>query len=288
MADLALVTARDFVKQTGIQPVLIVTTSDTLAENPEVHQHYRNDLRHMREYGKRHGFRVITKIATPGILDTFQLKVLSGRGLPSFAGMNTDCSVSLKIVPQQKLRSEIFVQLERANLKEPVTLLGTRYDESEKRSISMMIRQENSTTPVRNSDGDLILSPVCDFSTDDVFEYLGSRRQGDSYSDFKETLRLYAHAEGASCAIVAAAIQEGTAKRKKDGCGARHGCYVCQQATDKSLENMIAYDGRYGYATGLNKLNKFIRNTRYDMRRRHWIGRTIKAGYIAIALRTSI
>lgn len=283
VADLALVTARDFVKQTGIQPLLIVTTSDTLAENPEVHQHYRTDLRLMREYGKRHGFRVITRIATPGILDTFQHKVLSGRGLPSFAGMNNDCSVSLKIVPQQKLRAEIFVELEAAKLREPVTLLGTRYDESEKRSISMMIRQENAITPVRNPDGDLILSPVCDFTTDDIFLYIGTRVPGDSYSDFKETLRLYSHSEGTSCAIVAAAIQEGMSKRKKGGCGARHGCYICQAATDKSLANMIAYDDRYSYAAGLNRLNRFIRNTRYDMSRRHWIGRTIKAGYIAIA-----
>lgn len=146
----------------------------------------------------------------------------------------------------------------------------------------MLLRGENAAKPVRNTDGDLILSPICDWPTDDVFEYLATRQAGESYSDFEETLRLYAHAEGQGCAIVALAIQDGMSKRKKGGCGARHGCFVCQQATDKSLENMIEYDERYHYAGGLNKLNKFIRNTRYDWSRRHWIGRTIKAGYIAI------
>jgi DNA sulfur modification protein DndC len=58
---------------------------------------------------------------------------------------------------------------------------------------------------------------------------------------------------------------------------------VCQQAEDRSLQNMLEYDDRYSYARGLNKLNKFIRNTRYDMSRRHWIGRTIKANWICIA-----
>lgn len=180
------------------------------------------------------------------------------------------------------MRKEIFKEFGQAGLKEPVTILGTRFEESEKRSLNMMLRGENDIKPVRNSDDDLILAPICLWATDDVFEYLGSRTVGESYSDFADTLRIYAHSEGQSCAIVASVIQEGMAKRKKGGCGTRTGCWICQQATDKSLENMIQFDAMYEYASGLNKLNKFISNTRYDLTRRHWIGRTIKAGYVAI------
>ena len=45
---------------------------------------------------------------------------------------------------------------------------------------------------------------------------------------------------------------------------------------------MIAFDDRYAYAQGLNKLNKLIRATRYDWSLRHWVGRTIKGGFLEI------
>ena len=281
-ADLALTTARDFLKQTGTSPLIWVTISDTLIENPEVVEHYQKDLRKMAAFGKTHGLNLTIRIARPSLLNTWQMKVLSGRGLPSFAGTNADCSVSLKVEPQQKLRANLYSELEGRGMAEPVTCLGLRHDESEKRSIAMMLRGDNSITPMRNKDGDLVLSPIADWQEDHVFEYLATRAPGQSYSDFKDTLRIYAHSEGQACAIVAAAIQEGLSKRKKGGCGSRHGCFLCQQAEDKSLKNMIAFDERYAYASGLNKLNTYIRNTRFDWRRRHWIGRTIQAGWVKI------
>lgn len=282
VADLTLTAARLCVGRTKRPPLVIITTSDTMAENPEIAEHYLRDMQKMVAYGAKHGFRVITRIAKPALLSTWQLKVLSGRGLPSFPGSNTDCSVDLKVTPQARLRKQIYKELQDDGLPEFVTLLGTRYLESEVRAMKMTLRGENADKPVRNADGDLILAPIAMWPTDDVFEFLATRPAGGSYSNFEDTLRIYAHSEGQGCAIVASVIEEGMSKSKKGGCGTRHGCHVCQQAVDKSLENMIAYDPRYEYAAGLNKLNKFIRNTRYDWRRRHWIGRTIKAGYIAI------
>lgn len=280
-ADLVLCAARD-ASLSGIKPLVVVTTGDTLVENPEVSDLYRKELKKIAAFGKANGFQVITRIATPALLSTWQLKVLSGRGLPSFPSQNVDCSWDMKIQPQARLRKELFQKLRSDGMQEPVTVIGTRFDESDKRALKMELRGERDDVPVSNGDGDLILSPICDWSTDDVFEYLGTRGSEDAYSDFKDTLRIYAHSEGQSCAVVAAAIEEGMSKRRKGGCGARTGCHVCQQATDKSLENLIKFDDRYSYAKGLNRLNTFIRNTRYDYSRRHWIGRTIKGGYIAI------
>lgn len=280
--DLALTTARDYLQQTGRSPFIVVTMSDTLIENPEITEHAQSDLRKISAFGKTHGLRIIVKVAKPSLLNTWQMKVLTGRGLPSFPGANADCSQDLKIIPQQKLRAKLLAELENKGMEEPVTCLGLRHLESEKRSLAMMLRGDNSVTPMRNKDGDLVLSPIADWQVDDVFEYLATRTPGASYSDFKDTLRIYAHSEGQSCAIVASAIQEGLTKRKKGGCGARHGCFLCQQAEDKSLANMIAFDERYSYASGLNKLNIFIRNTRFDWRRRNWIGRTLRAGWVKI------
>lgn len=100
-ADLVLRAAQRLVKTSNIKPLVIITSSDTLMENPEMTAHCRRDLKKMKAYGDKNGFRVITRIAKPALLSTWQLKVLSGRGLPSFAGMNTDCASITKYCLRQ-------------------------------------------------------------------------------------------------------------------------------------------------------------------------------------------
>lgn len=48
------------------------------------------------------------------------------------------------------------------------------------------------------------------------------------------------------------------------------------------MRNMLEYDEQYAYMRGLYNLNRLIRNTQYDWSKRHYIGRTIQAGWIAI------
>jgi len=279
VTNLTLTAAAQAVKL-GFRPMVVVTSSDTLVESPEVTHHVRAEMAKMRLFGQRHGFTVETHIVTPSLLSTWQVKVLSGRGIPSYAGTSTDCSTDLKITPQVIYRNQLFRRI--GTHQEPVTLLGLRFQESEKRAIAMRSRRESSTCPARNASGDLVLSVIAWWCEDDVYEYIGRVASGeiDCYSDFSELKRIYAAAEGTSCMVVADALFEG--KVKKGGCGQRLGCWACQQAEDKSLEAMVAYDERYAYAKGLNRLNQFIRNIRYDWTRRHWIGRTIMEGFIAI------
>lgn len=284
-ASLVLTTAAHVVKtHPEVQCRVFATTSSTGVENPEIEVHFRNELAKMKAYAKKHGFTMGTHIATPTLASSWQLKVLSGRGLPSFPGQSSDCSVDLKVRPQKTLRRKLMKQAEAKGYGEAVTILGTRYEESERRAMLMALRQENGLVPVRNSDGDLVLSIVADWSLDHVWEYIGLVSSGliDSYTDFEETKRIYAHSAGTSCAVVADALAPKSKGASSRHCGNRHGCFTCVMAEDKSLEAMIEYDARYAYARGLNKLNKFIRATRYDWNRRHWIGRTIKGGYIAI------
>ncbi|MBG6083052.1 phosphoadenosine phosphosulfate reductase domain-containing protein [Rubrivivax gelatinosus] len=282
VAALTLNTAAAYAAQGG-KPFVIFTTGDTLVENPEIVEHYRAELAKAREFGKRHGIRVHTKIVTPSLAASFQVGLLSGRTLPSWAGAKADCTPSWKIQPQRAYRNKLFRELKAENLPEPVTMLGTRFDESERRAMHMTARGDRWDTPVRNKDGELILCPVARWTTDDIWSYVGTVSSGmcTAYTDFAETVRIYSHSAGTSCAVVADAIYDG-AKSKKGACGARHGCFVCQQAEDRSLEAMIEYDPRYEYARGLNKLNKFLRAIRYDWSRRHWVGRTIRGGFIAV------
>lgn len=280
ITDIGFRAARRF-KAEGGHPISVVGTSNTLMENPEIRAHYVSELNKMGAYARRHGLALQTAIITPTLASTWQVKILSGRGIPSFAGGKSDCTTDLKISPQIRFRKNLFEAWMKQGLPEPVTVLGVRRAESVIRAERMRERGDSAVEPVRNKDGDLVLAPIADWDELDVFEHLGNVTNGlaESYSDFKETDRIYAHSAGTSCSIVAMDTHEA---RKSPGCGARHGCWGCQKAEDKSLEAMIEFDPRYEYARGLNKLNKLIRATRYDWSRRHWIGRTIKGGYVEI------
>jgi DNA sulfur modification protein DndC len=100
------------------------------------------------------------------------------------------------------------------------------------------------------------------------------------YSNFDDTFRIYADAMATSCVIVADDMAKA---QKAKACGARHGCSLCTAVwRDHSMENMLEVDPRYAYMRGLNQLQRFLVNTRWDMNRRAWIGRTINDGWITI------
>lgn len=283
-ASLVLDAAREFVSMHQRPATVVITTSDTLVESPEIARHAKTELRKMKAYGAQHGISVTTQVVQPNLISTFQVKVLTGRGLPSFAGTQSDCTQDLKIAGQRRYRRELFKSIAQSGAPEPVTCLGTRFDESQRRRRNMLDRGERSDKPVRNTDGELVLSPICYWSVDHLTEYIGLTKSGllETYTDFAETDRIYAHSAGTNCSVIADTIAEGGKKMRRGGCGTRHGCWACQQAEDKSLENMIEFDPRYEYARGLNKLNKFLRATRYHWGLRSWVGRTIRDGYIAI------
>ena len=148
----------------------------------------------------------------------------------------------------------------------------------------MSLRGENADHPVQNKDGDWTLSPICRFNTEDVWEFIGEVASGsrESYTDFAETMRIYADAGGTSCAVVSDAMLEGLSKKKIGKCGARTGCWNCQQSYDKSLRTMVEGDPRYHYARGLVRFNEYLRAIRSDWSRRHWIGRPVHEGFLCV------
>jgi 3'-phosphoadenosine 5'-phosphosulfate sulfotransferase (PAPS reductase)/FAD synthetase len=135
----------------GGTPLGVATTGDTLVESPEVAKHYRSELVNMRAFGKAHGFQMITRVVKPSLSSTFQVKVLSGRALPSFPGTHGDCTTDLKISPQRTYRRQLFRQLAAQGRAEAVTCLGTRYDEGARRAAGMRERGESDQTPMRKS-----------------------------------------------------------------------------------------------------------------------------------------
>lgn len=274
-------------------PPIVITFADTMIENPEQVLYAKNEMVLVRSYAEKHGLNVSIETSYPNLTDQWAVRTIGGRGLPPFPGTNRDCTVNWKISPMQKLRKRVLKRLSEESIKgkeiEPVVLLGTRYEESQERARNMRERGESDIEIRRGLDEsgkptDLFMSPLCWWTTDDVWEMLGYARAGviDSYSNFEETFRVYADAMGTSCVIVAEDMSK-TLNNKK-ACGARMGCSLCTLVgKDASMENMLAHDDRYAYMKGLNRLRNFLVDTRWDMDRRSWIGRTINQGYIKIA-----
>ncbi len=258
---------------------ILVTHGDTMVENPEIRAYADGEMDRLRDYARQHAIPLQIHVARPNLTESWQLRVIGGRALPSFPGTNHDCTMDLKIKPMQRMRKRL------GDPSVMVTMIGTRFEESPQRFARMTDRGETADQPWQGEDGQWYLSPIAHWTTDDVWEYLGRCRAGDqdctTFSRFEDVFRIYADAAGTSCAVVGDMATRGQSKP----CGARTGCAVCTPiGRDKSLEAMIESDPRYHYLRSLNRLQQFLVNTRWDFSRRNWVGRSIDAdGYMTIA-----
>lgn len=261
-------------------PMIIVSHGDTLIENPEMRLYADKEIEKVRRYAETHGLNLQVSIARPNLSESWPMRVIGGRALPSFPGTNHDCSVEMKLNPMLRQRKALLGK----EIADAVTVIGTRFEESPARAQRMKERGETPYTPWQGDDGAWFISPVAEFSMEDVWEYLGLARANDpefrTYSDFEDLFRIYADAAGSSCAVVGDIATKGKSKP----CGARTGCALCTPiGRDRSLEAMIDGDERYAYMRNLNKLQRFLVNTRWDYSRRNWLGRTVdEDGYIAV------
>jgi DNA sulfur modification protein DndC len=285
LLDLTL-TAAIAAKAKGASPYILVTHGDTGVENPEIAAFVKTESRKILAFAKKQGIKLDYHVAKPHLNSSWAVQIISGRKLPSFPQTNQDCSVDWKVKPMASLRKRLMKGVIARTGQEAVTLVGTRYEESVARAKKMKDRGDTHLAPTRNKDGDLVFAALADWSTDEIWEWIGMTRSGllNSYSDFNDLNRLYADAGGTSCSVVSDTITEGI-KKARGQCGARFGCGVCCAVqNDKSLTTMIGGDRkRYGYMSPLNKLREFIVNTQWDFSRRQWVGRTIdRNGMIAI------
>jgi len=291
MLYLMLEVARERLARGAHVSNILITHALTLVDNPAYEQVTLGEIEKLRAYAAAHKLPLRVDIAVPSLNDTWAVRIISGRALPTFANSSTrDCSTSLKVVTQERQRKAALKEL--AAVDQPVVMVGTRFDESGARYTRMMQRGEHDSDiwvqEVRNGAGKLVreelrLSPICFFSQEDIWVILAELQTDarESYTDAVAIWEAYQDGGNSSCAVVS----DDFMKQNSKACGARFGCWSCAAVgRDKSLEAMIESDPKYEFMRGLNRLQRFIVDTQYDTSRRQWLGRTVtKDGYLPVA-----
>lgn len=164
-------------------------------------------------------------------------------------------------------------------------------EESVERARRMAERNEDAIAPVNlaASEGgeNWVLSPIADFTTDDIFAYLGQVRSGQirCYDNFDALVEVYRDMNGGDCMVLS--YLSGADARRRPGCGARTGCWTCLRVTgDASAENMIAKQGgEYSWLKPLNDLRSYMKARHFDPSARCWLSRQVdeRTGRIKIS-----
>jgi 3'-phosphoadenosine 5'-phosphosulfate sulfotransferase (PAPS reductase)/FAD synthetase len=280
---LAMSVARDMVLAGGQVKPFTILTADTLVENPRVMAMAHREIRLVRAWIKKYDLPGSVHIATPNLASQFVVAVIGGRTLPSTAETKRDCTTSLKSEPLAALRKKVLGTNDLAEGRIVVSVTGVRRAESSARKANMVKRAEAPDQLVQtNKDGNIAIAPLADWTSDEVFTYLGLVSNGieETYSDFQEVITLYRESSGGECLVTGSADD----RQSSAPCSARTGCWCCLMVRDDaSMENMLKDPGNE-FMRPLARLRQFLTNTFYDLDRRTWVGRTITDGYITFAV----
>lgn len=169
-------------------------------------------------------------VCRPNLTENWLVSLIGGRTVASMPGNSAKCQQSMKKAPLDRTKRQIKAVLKHqmgAAYREDdvVVLIGTRRDESAVRERNMEARGESAIAPVNTAKAGekpaWVLSPIADFTTLDIFTFLGKVTSGllTTYSDFQALTEVYRDSAG-DC-MVNVFIRDGGAERKT-GCGARH------------------------------------------------------------------
>jgi len=266
-------------------PELHVMTSDTLMENPAVLAYTKGEIQSLKAFAECKGLPVRVWVCSPNLTENWLVSMIGGRTIASMPGNSAKCQQQLKKSPldrtKRQIRAVIKHQMGSAFCDDDlVVLIGTRRDESVARDTNMATRGESAFEPVNMAKPDKkaewVLSPIADFTTMDIFQFLGNVTSGliSTYSDFQALTEVYRDAAG-DC-MVNVFIRDGGVERKT-ACGARHGCWGCLRvSTDASMENMLKEEtGKHSYMQPLNDFRNYLKARHYDPKARNWLARSI-------------
>lgn len=273
-------------------PTLHVLHSDTKLENVVVHAYNQSQIRALRDFAASSGIDIKVWVASPTLSNDYLVSMIGGRTIAS-VGANTKCSSMMKVAPLSRLKKDVLKWVaEKEGIKQKqvrsLSLIGTRFDESTARDQKMTDRGESATHAVKlnTSAQEYVLSAVANFTTMDIFEYIGWVRSGkiSTYSDFDQLVEIYRDLNNGDCMVTAYLANKEAARPP---CSARTGCWICTRVSrDESAENMLkAEDGSFAWTKPLNDLRNFIRAHHFNPQTRNWLGRSVNVerGTVTIA-----
>lgn len=270
-----------------------VSSSSTTVESPPMEKNLFGIHDEIATWSAAKGLPVEIRTVRPSLASQFVVATIGQGRLPrtpqtSQGGKRRSCSHDWKVYPQVKLAREIERQALQQTGQRPVGLIGTRFDESRARAANMSRRNESAQEPKLDEHGQLVLSLIADWPTDDVWMFLARFYNGtapfESFSPhgscMRKTVALYKDAHDGSCVI---GLGDGG---NRAPCGPRWGCTVCTLVSgkDKSMDSMLA-TGTYDYMRGLAALRNYLYGAVADLGKREMIGRSRSdAGCIQVAL----
>lgn len=279
--NLAFTALRELQAEGAAFPTLHVLHSRTKLDNPVVETYNKGQIKSIEAYAQRAGIPTRVWIASPNLSNDYLVGLLSGRTIMS-VGNNTKCQQMMKASPLDRIKRQVRefvaktdgVKAKDANL---VSLIGTRFEESISRAAKMKERGESSTAAVdAMEDGQMVLSPIADWTTFDIFTYIGWVRSKrlEAYNSFDELVEIYRDANSGDCMVTAYIAGK---EQSRPPCSARTGCWSCGRITkDTSADNMIATDGgKYAWMAPLRDLRAYMLARHFDPTARCWLARTI-------------
>lgn len=204
-----------------------VVCNNTLVENPKIVKFNESVLNQIQEAAVKQSLPLTVIRTIPKIEDTFWVNLI-GKGYPAPNKVFRWCTERLKINPTTR-----FITEKVQERGEAIILLGTRSDESSKRSISIR-KQEITGQRLRKHmlPNAWVYAPIVAVTTNELWQYL-LQVPCPWGSENRELVTLYKNASAGDCPLV---IDKTT-----PSCGnSRFGCWVCTVVDrDKSMEGLI-------------------------------------------------
>lgn len=242
------------------KPVHVIA-SDTRVEAPNVETYLSERLTRIESHARANGVPVKVHRVRPSPEQGFWGNLI-GKGYPSPTRWFRWCTTKMKIKPSRAAIESIV--REQGGV---VLLLGTRLDESASRARRMEARatNERGLNPHGEIPDALVMTPIADWSTDQVWEYLFTHNPPPWGGTHDYMLDLYRQASGGECPVVL--------DLNTPSCGgSRFGCWTCTVVKeDKSMRGFI--DSGEDWMAPLAEFRNWLKQIREDPTNRDGVRR---------------
>jgi len=247
-----------------LKPVYVIA-SDTRVEAPTIEAYVEERIKMLQQHAQQSGLPLYAMLVKPETEQGFWFNLI-GKGYPPPTRWFRWCTSRMKIKPVKAVIDRI---VERHG--SVILLLGTRRDESSSRGQRMNARELSSRqlNPHHEIPNALVLSPIADWSSDQVWEYLFTNDPPWG-GNHEWMLNLYRQANGGECPVVM--------DLNTPSCGgSRFGCWTCTVVKiDRSMESFVEHGE--AWMKPLNTYRNWLKTIREEEQRRSPLRRDGREG----------